>query len=120
MKWNTKITKLLSIDYPILLGAMANISNSTLAAAMYRAGGCGVIGSGVSTAAWAACGSRTGIVFRLIMYIVLSMKNTSRKNIISIIGMIFSSGICDSLLAVNLRELNFIFPRPFFPTANKR
>lgn len=50
MKWNTKITKLLSIDYPILLGAMANISNSTLAAAMYRAGGCGVIGSGGFTA----------------------------------------------------------------------
>lgn len=50
MKWNTEITKLLSIDYPILLGAMANISNSTLAAAMYRAGGCGVIGSGGFTA----------------------------------------------------------------------
>lgn len=50
MKWNTKITELLSIDYPILLGAMANITNSTMAAAMYRAGGCGVIGSGGFTA----------------------------------------------------------------------
>ncbi len=46
MNWNTKITKLLHINYPIIQGAMAYISDGTLAAAMYHAGCCGVIGSG--------------------------------------------------------------------------
>lgn len=46
MSWNTKITKLLGIKYPIIQGAMAYISDGTLAAAMYHAGCCGVIGSG--------------------------------------------------------------------------
>ena len=34
MSWNTKITKLLNIDYPIIQGAMAYISDGVLAAAM--------------------------------------------------------------------------------------
>ncbi len=46
MSWNTKITKLLGIRYPIIQGAMAHISDGVLAAAMYHAGGAGVIGSG--------------------------------------------------------------------------
>lgn len=46
MKWNTKLTELLSIDYPIIQGAMAYISDGVLAAAMAHAGCAGVIGSG--------------------------------------------------------------------------
>ena len=46
MSWNTKITKLLNIDYPIIQGAMAYISDGVLAAAMSHAGCAGVIGSG--------------------------------------------------------------------------
>ena len=45
MSWNTKLTKLLSIDYPIIQGAMAYISDGVLAAAMNHAGCAGVIGS---------------------------------------------------------------------------
>ena len=46
MSWNTKITKLLGIDYPIIQGGMAYISDGLLAAAMNHAGCAGVIGSG--------------------------------------------------------------------------
>ena len=46
MSWNTAITKLLSIDYPIIQGGMAYISDGLLAAAMNHAGCAGVIGSG--------------------------------------------------------------------------
>ena len=46
MSWNTKITKLLGIDYPIIQGGMAYISDGVLAAAMNHAGCAGVIGSG--------------------------------------------------------------------------
>jgi enoyl-[acyl-carrier protein] reductase II len=44
--WKTKITELLHIDYPIIQGAMAYISESQLAASIYHAGGAGVIASG--------------------------------------------------------------------------
>lgn len=46
MSWNTKLTKLLQIDYPIIQGAMAYISDGKLAAAMSHAGCAGVIASG--------------------------------------------------------------------------
>lgn len=46
MSWNTKITKLLGIGYPIIQGGMAYISDGLLAAAMNHAGCAGVIGSG--------------------------------------------------------------------------
>ena len=46
MSWNTAITKLLNIRYPIIQGGMAYISDGVLAAAMNHAGACGVIGSG--------------------------------------------------------------------------
>lgn len=46
MAWNTAITQLLSIDYPIIQGGMAYISDGILAAAMNHAGCAGVIGSG--------------------------------------------------------------------------
>ncbi len=46
MSWNTPLTKLLSIDYPIIQGAMAYISDGVLAAAMNHAGCAGVIGAG--------------------------------------------------------------------------
>ena len=39
MPWKTKLTKLLSIDYPIIQGGMAYISDGLLAAAMAHAGG---------------------------------------------------------------------------------
>ena len=48
MPWKTKLTKLLSIDYPIIQGGMAYISDGLLAAAMAHAGCAGVIGSGGS------------------------------------------------------------------------
>ena len=44
--WKTRITELLGIDYPIIQGAMAYISESQLAASIYHAGGAGVIASG--------------------------------------------------------------------------
>ena len=46
MPWKTKLTTLLSIDYPIIQGGMAYISDGVLAAAMAHAGCAGVIGSG--------------------------------------------------------------------------
>lgn len=46
ISWNTKLTKLLGISYPIIQGAMAYISDGRLAAAMSHAGGAGVIASG--------------------------------------------------------------------------
>lgn len=46
MAWKTKLTELLSIDYPIIQGGMAYISDGVLAAAMAHAGCAGVIGSG--------------------------------------------------------------------------
>lgn len=44
--WNTRLTQLLGIDYPIVQGAMAYISESTLVSAVCRAGGTGVIATG--------------------------------------------------------------------------
>lgn len=46
MKWNTKLTRLLSIDYPIIEGAMAYMTTGKTAAAMAQAGGAGVLASG--------------------------------------------------------------------------
>lgn len=46
MAWNTKLTKLLGIEYPIIQGAMAYISDAKLVAAMSHAGCTGVIASG--------------------------------------------------------------------------
>jgi NAD(P)H-dependent flavin oxidoreductase YrpB (nitropropane dioxygenase family) len=43
----TELTEALGIRYPLLLAGMAKVSNAKLAAAVTRAGGCGVIG-GVS------------------------------------------------------------------------
>lgn len=44
--WNTKLTKLLNIEYPIIQGGMAHISDAKLAAAVRSGGGTGVIASG--------------------------------------------------------------------------
>ena len=44
--WNTKITKLLDIDYPIIQGAMAYISDASLVSAVCAAGGTGVLATG--------------------------------------------------------------------------
>lgn len=49
---NTKLTKLLGIQYPIIQGAMAWISEAGLAAAVSSAGGAGVIASGGRSADW--------------------------------------------------------------------
>lgn len=46
---NTKICGLLNIEYPILQGGMAQISDATLAAAVSEAGGLGVIAAGNNT-----------------------------------------------------------------------
>lgn len=45
-----KITNLLQINYPIILGGMGNISNPTLTAAVSEAGGLGTIGCGTMSA----------------------------------------------------------------------
>ncbi len=47
-----RITELLGIKYPIIQGAMALISDSTLASAVSNAGGAGIIGSGGYDAKW--------------------------------------------------------------------
>ncbi len=44
--WNTKITKLLDIDYPIIQGAMAYISDAALVSSVCAAGGTGVLATG--------------------------------------------------------------------------
>ena len=44
--WKTRITELLGIKYPIILGAMAYISESQLVASICHEGGTGVIASG--------------------------------------------------------------------------
>lgn len=44
--FNTRITKLLNIDYPILQGGMAWIATHKLAAAVSNAGGIGIIAAG--------------------------------------------------------------------------
>lgn len=49
---NTKLTNLLGIQYPILQGAMAWISESTLTAAVSNAGGAGIIATGGRSAEW--------------------------------------------------------------------
>jgi len=46
------ICKLLNIKYPILQGAMANISDGTFAASVSNAGGLGIIGTGGNDAIW--------------------------------------------------------------------
>lgn len=43
MKWSTRITELLSIDYPIIQGGLAYLAYSELAAAVSNAGGLGQI-----------------------------------------------------------------------------
>lgn len=49
---NNKLTKLLSIKYPIIQGGMAGVSESSLASAVSNAGGLGVIGSGFASSSW--------------------------------------------------------------------
>jgi len=44
--WNTRITDLLKIKYPILQGGMAWVATHELAAAVSEAGGLGIIGAG--------------------------------------------------------------------------
>lgn len=46
--WKTKITELLGIDYPIVQGAMAYLSEARLVSAMCHAGATGVIATGGS------------------------------------------------------------------------
>ena len=42
-KLNTKITEMLGIEYPILLGAMQGLTNAEFVAAVSNAGGLGVM-----------------------------------------------------------------------------
>ncbi len=52
MPKKNKLTKLLNIEYPIIQGAMAGISDSALVSAVSNAGGLGVIGAGFLPASW--------------------------------------------------------------------
>lgn len=47
--WKTKITELFGIDYPIIQGAMAYLSESKLVSAVCAAGGTGVVATGGSS-----------------------------------------------------------------------
>ena len=47
-----KITELLKIEYPVIQGGLANISDAKLAAAVSNAGGAGIVGAGGHDAAW--------------------------------------------------------------------
>lgn len=49
---NNKLTKLLGIQYPIIQGGMAGVSESNLVSAVSNAGGLGVIGSGFFPPSW--------------------------------------------------------------------
>lgn len=49
---NNKLTKLLNIQYPIIQGGMAGVSESVLVAAVSNAGGLGIIGSGFASPQW--------------------------------------------------------------------
>ena len=46
---NNKITKLFKIQYPIIQGGMAGVSESILVSAVSNAGGLGLIGSGYAS-----------------------------------------------------------------------
>ena len=48
----TKLTELLNIEYPIIQGAMAWVSEATLVAAVANAGATGVIALGGRDAEW--------------------------------------------------------------------
>lgn len=47
-----KVCKLLEIEYPIIQGGMAGISESVLVSAVSNAGGLGIIGSGLMPGSW--------------------------------------------------------------------
>lgn len=49
---SNKLTKLLNIEYPIIQGGMAGISESKLVSAVSNAGGLGTIGAGLMPAFW--------------------------------------------------------------------
>ncbi len=49
---NNRITKLLNIEYPIIQGGMAGVSEAILVSAVSNAGGLGTIGSGFATPQW--------------------------------------------------------------------
>lgn len=51
-KMKTKLTELLNIEYPIVQGAMAWVSDAKLVAAVGNAGGTGVIATGGREASW--------------------------------------------------------------------
>jgi nitronate monooxygenase len=65
----TRLTRLLSIEHPILLAPMGAVAGGRLAAAVTRAGGLGMLGPGYADAAWierefdAAKTERVGIGF---------------------------------------------------------
>lgn len=49
---STKLTKLLNVQYPIIQGGMAWVSDAKLAAAVSQAGGAGIIAAGGRTVEW--------------------------------------------------------------------
>ncbi len=51
-KFPGSICELLGIDYPVIQGGMAWVSNASLAAAVSEAGGLGVIAAGNAPADW--------------------------------------------------------------------
>ncbi len=52
VKFKTRITEMLGIEYPIIQGGMAWVANAELAAAVSNAGGLGIIGAGNAPPDW--------------------------------------------------------------------
>ena len=50
--FSNKLTQLLGIQYPIIQGGMAGVSESKLVSAVSNAGGLGVIGTGFFPSSW--------------------------------------------------------------------
>ncbi|MBC7332171.1 MAG: enoyl-[acyl-carrier-protein] reductase FabK [Synergistetes bacterium] len=52
IRFKTRITEMLNLEYPIFQGGMAWVANADLAAAVSNAGGLGIIGAGNAPADW--------------------------------------------------------------------
>lgn len=52
IRFKTRVTEMLGIEYPIFQGGMAWVANADLAAAVSNAGGLGIIGAGNAPADW--------------------------------------------------------------------
>ncbi|REE91697.1 enoyl-[acyl-carrier protein] reductase II [Paenibacillus taihuensis] len=71
MKWSTRLTELLGIQYPIIQGGLAYLGYADLAAAISNAGGLGQI-TGMSL-------PNASVLFRLLAGVSTSTANTTEN-----------------------------------------